>query len=321
MSDTEAPPCDAIVVGAGPAGLSAALYLARFRRSTLVLHDGRARALRIPLTHNAPGFPEGVTGSELVARMGEHAARYGATIAQGHIVRAERVDGLFRLTGSEGEQWQARALILATGLELNQIDLPWEVHEAAIRAGVLRYCPVCDGHEHIDKAIAVIGCDEQGAAEALFLRTYSERITLLPRSFPELAADEREQLRAAGVRVIESPVVRHLPHADGFDIDLADGERLRFDVVYPALGTQPRSGLARMLGLAIEEDGCIPADALTGSAVPGLYCAGDVLVGLDQISVAMGHGAVAATKAHNWLREQDGEALHHAPAPQTGALP
>lgn len=309
MPNADTLPWDSIVVGAGPAGLSAALYLARFRRRTLVIHDGRARAERIPLTHNAPGFPEGVSGPELVARMADHAAEYGAAITEAHLVRAERVEGMFHLTDADGKLWRARTVILATGLELNQIDLPWDVHEAAIAAGVLRYCPICDGFEHIDKAIGVVGCDSQGAAEALFLSTYSKDITLLPRSFAELGEAEHDRLRAAGVRVIESRIARHLPHAEGFDVVLDDGSRLGFDIVYPALGTRPRSALASDLGLAIGEDGCVAADCVTGSPVPGLYCAGDVIEGLDQISVAMGHGAVAATKAHNWMRECDDETL------------
>lgn len=300
---------DCIVVGAGPAGWSAALYLARFRRRVLVVHDGRSRAARIPRTHNAPGFPDGVTGTELLQRMQAHAERYGAEVLQAEVVSAARrgaVEG-FTLVLADGRELQAEALILATGLRLEQIPLPHEVHEAAIAAGVLRYCPVCDGYEHIGHRIAVIGCDGQGAAEALFLRTFSDDITLLPRSHDELSSDERKALAAAGITVVARPVTGYAPCSDRFDIHVEGaGEALSFDVVYPALGCRQRTELAVMLGLSVDENGSTDVRSPFGTPVPGLYCVGDIVDGLDQISVAMGHGAIAATRAHNWLRERPG---------------
>ena len=300
---------DCIVVGAGPAGWSAALYLARFRRRVLVVHDGRSRAARIPKTHNAPGFPDGVTGPELLERMQRHAQRYGAEIREAEVVEAthEGTDPGFTLTLADGQQLAGRALVLATGLQLEQIPLPHDVHEAAITDGVLRYCPVCDGYEHIGQRVAVIGCDGQGAAEALFLRTFSDDITLLPRSNDELSSDERVQLEGAGITIVTRPVVRYEPCADRFDIHVEGGAApLSFDVVYPALGCRQRNELAVMLGLAVDDRGSTDVRSPFGTQVPGLYCVGDIVDGLDQISVAMGHGAIAATRAHNWLREREG---------------
>ena len=94
------------------------------------------------------------------------------------------------------------------------------------------------------------------------------------------------------------------PRGDGFDVQLEGVDApLAFDVVYPALGTRQRTELAAALGLRLDDAGAVPATAPLGTAVPGLYCAGDIVDGLDQISVAMGHGAAAATRAHNWLRQ------------------
>lgn len=307
-------PWDCIVVGAGPSGWSAALYLARFRRRVLVVHDGRSRAARIPRTHNAPGFPDGVAGPELLQRMQAHAERYGAEVLEAEVVAAgHRGEGRgqgFTLALKDGRPLHARTLVLATGLRLEQIPLPDDVHEAAIAAGVLRYCPVCDGYEHIGHRVAVIGCDGQGAAEALFLRTFSEDITLLPRRYDELTDDERMQLAAAGITIVDRPVVRYEPSPGRFDIHVEGVESpLAFDVVYPALGCRQRTELAVMLGLEVDENGSIDVRSPFGTRVPGLYCVGDIVDGLDQISVAMGHGAIAATRAHNWLRERDGSSL------------
>ena len=301
---------DIVIVGAGPAGLSAALYAARFCRSTLVLHDGNTRALRIPLTHNAPGFDAGISGPDLIDRMTRHAAQYGARFEEAHVADIKKTDGLFVLEDDKGRQWQARSLILATGLHLNQIELDYETHEEAIAHGVLRYCPVCDGFEHRDARIGVVGCDISGAAEALFLSGYSDKVTLLPRRDVELDAEQRAELDAAGVSTVTHPIVRYAPSEEEMAVYVeGEAEPLRFDVIYPALGTKPRNDLAALLGLSLNEAGKVSADTPFETPVPGLYCAGDIVEGLDQISVAMGHGAVAATKAHNWLRKREGETV------------
>ena len=309
MSGDTEQPWETIIVGAGPAGLTAALYLARYRRRVLVLHDGTARALQIPLTHNVPGFAEGIAGSDLIDRMSRHAIAFGAQIERVRVTAASSVDDLFILIGAEGRIWQSRALILATGLRLNEIPLAPDVHQAAIDAGVLRYCPICDGYEHIDTRIGVIGCDTQGAAEALFLRRYSCDVTLIPKSHAELSLSELRQLQDAGISVIRSPARAYRVGKDEILVETAAGARLTFDVIYPALGSRPRIELAEALGIEPDSNGCLPADTPFETIVPGLYSAGDVVAGLDQINVAISHGAIAATKAHNWLRDQDGEAL------------
>ena len=296
---------DVVVIGAGPAGLTAALYLARYRRKVLVLHDGKSRALRIPLTHNAPGFPEGVRGPDLIARMSRHAVQYGAAIQEAEVAAIKAVAGGFNLHLADGSTLVSRAVILATGVDLNQVDLPEAVHEAAIRAGVLRYCPVCDGYEHIGKRIGVIGCDTNGAAEALFLRGYSQNLTLMPLNRPELSSAEARDVADAGIRLETGALLALQPGVDDITVRLDTGASLTFDVIYPALGCRPRSILAEQLGLDLTEAGCVTSDSVFVSRVEGVFAAGDLVEGLDQISVAMGHGAVAATRAHNWLREQE----------------
>jgi thioredoxin reductase (NADPH) len=307
---------DCIIVGSGPAGLTAAMYMARFRRAVLVLHDGKARALRIPKTHNAPGFPDGISGVDLIARMTRHAVKFGAKISEAEVISTQRNADVFELVAKDGGTWITRSLILATGIVLNEIEMDHDEHEAAIAAGILRYCPICDGFEHIDEAIGVVGCDSQGAAEALFLRQYSANITLVPNNFAELDPPELKAMRDAGINVKEPPLDRLQPLDDRINLYLCgDDAPLSFDVIYPALGVRPRSELARSLGLDILETGEVAVEAPFGTPVDGLYAAGDVVKGLDQISVAMGHGAIAATKAHNWLRERDGHVLSVGESP------
>lgn len=299
---------DVVVIGAGPAGLTAALYLGRYHRKVVVLHDGTSRALRCPETHNAPGFPDGITGKDLVARMTRHAETYGAEIIQAEVTRVER-EGKGFVVRAGDQTWRARAVILATGVSINQIEMPQDQHEQAIADGVLRYCPVCDGYEGTDRALGVIGCDSSGAAEALFLRQFSDRIILMPLSHSELTADEQRQLDTAGVVVTQGALDRLEPNDRTMVVHLENGGRVEVDVLYPALGMTPRSDIVRGLGVEINAAGCLGETTIFGSRVPGFYAAGDVVEGLDQISVASGHGAIAATKAHNWLRDQDNETL------------
>jgi thioredoxin reductase (NADPH) len=299
---------DCLIVGAGPGGLSAALYMARFLRRVLVLHDGTSRTLRISKTHNVPGFPDGVAGPDLIERMTEHATRFGAVVREAEVVSASRVGNMFEVQTREGERMSAPALILATGLFMNQISLPHDVHEAAMCAGVVRYCPICDGYEHGNDRIAVVGCDEQGAKEALFLRRYSSDITLIPRAFDELDSQERRELEQAGITTVEHALDHFELNDDTMLVYLqGQGKPLVFDVVYPALGTRQRTQLAQSLGIVLNDQGAVDARSPYGTTVAGLYCIGDIVDGLDQISVAMGHGAIAATKAHNYLRTMESE--------------
>lgn len=307
---TEPPRVDALVIGAGIAGLTAAMYLGRYRRAVTVIHDGASRALRIPHTHNAPGFPEGVSGATLIERMTRHAAEYGASIVTGRVTAITRDGDGFRAEIEGAPARTARSVILATGIQLNEVDLPREVHEQALRDHVLRYCPICDGYEATGKALGVLGHDSNGAAEALFLRQYSDDIVLMPLHHPELEPAQAAELTRAGIRLERGALEALEPSADRMTIRLEGGRAIAVDILYPALGCSPRSELAMSLGLLKGDNGCVDPRSPFGTAsAPGVYAAGDLVEGLDQISVAMGHGAIAATKAHNWLRERDNETL------------
>mgnify|MGYP003575813190 CR=1 FL=1 len=311
-SDRKAPAVDVLVVGAGPAGLTAGLYLARFRRRVLIVHDGRSRALWVPRSRNVPGFPDGIIGADLIARMSDHAMRYGAKIAEGRvaeIVRREN-DGGFRARLESGAAIDARGLILATGVDTNLANLDSGDHKMAVRSGVLRYCPICDGFEHNEERIAVLGSDLHGAAEAMFLRQYSSDVTLIPKWQVALTDAQRGELAASGVDILEGRVMRLAATEDAMFVTIeGEAKPRRFDTLYPAFGSTPRSELAAMLGPLIDPNGCLPFTAFSDGLLPGVYAAGDVVAGLDQISVATGQAAMAATRLHNWLREQEGHVM------------
>jgi len=220
---------DCLIVGGGPAGLTAAIYLARFHLEVLVVDGGNSRAMLIPKTRNHAGFPEGITGPNLLRRMSQQARIYGARVVEGN------VDALL----PEGEGFRAIG-------SMSEMVAP-------------------------------------GAAHAL-------------------DPGQRDALVEAGVRLVDGPTGGFELSGDRIRMDSAAGV-LAFASIYPALGSAIRSELGVALGAETSSDGCLLVDAHQRTSVAGLYAAGDVVKGLDQISHAMGEGGVAATTIRNDLAE------------------
>ena len=294
---------DTLVVGGGPAGLTAAIYLARFHLKLRVIDAGDSRAEWIPLSHNHAGYPEGISGHDLVRNMRAQAARYGAVAERGCVERLTLADGIYRAETSLGPI-TARTVLLATGTVNRSPPMPEEEHDAALMRGLLRYCPVCDGYEASDKAIAVLGRDDRGAREALFLRGFSANVTLIDiAGDPGLDKERRAALAEAGIPVVHGPATRVAIDGDKIAVN-AGGACHRFDTLYPALGSDVRSHLAVDVGARLEEDACLAVDDHCRTGVVGLYAAGDVVEGLDQISTAMGQAGIAATTIRNDLNRE-----------------
>jgi len=294
-------PRDCVVIGGGPAGLTAAIYLGRFRRNVLMVDGGWSRAEWITLSHNLPGFPDGIEGPALLERMRKQARFYGATLKQGYIDTLQRSDdGLFTLT-VDGAPVTSRTVILATGVVENKPPL---AHLAdAVKRGLIRTCPICDGYESIDKCIAVIGDSEHAAAEALFLRTYTGALTLLMvGDTPGLSPDTRRALDAAGIGVSHLGIGSlHLQDDGVTALSTEDGQVHRFDAVYTAFGTTSQTQLAKALDARLDAAGRLYVSEHQETSIGGLFAAGDVVRGLNQISVADGEAAIAATAVHNRL--------------------
>jgi thioredoxin reductase (NADPH) len=192
-------------------------------------------------------------------------------------------------------------VLLATGVVNNRPRISDEDHPVALSRGLLRYCPICDGYEVTDRNIAVIGTGDRGTREALFLRGYSKRVSLIaPDGAHELGADHKKQLRDAAVHLVQGPASQVAIGDRAITIATPAGP-LSFDTLYPALGSTTRSELARDLGAEMSDDGCLIVDTHQRTSIEGFYAAGDVVLGLDQISHAMGEGGVAATTIRNDL--------------------
>jgi thioredoxin reductase (NADPH) len=295
---------DCIIVGAGPAGLTAAIYLARFHLSIRLFDCGSSRAALIPRTHNHAGYPEGIAGTALLARMLEQAELYGSVREPLEVARIEPLDQGFAVH-ADGRTFPARSVLLATGVVNHRPEgLDDTLHGEALARGLLRYCPICDGYEVTDKRVGVIGTGDHGMREALFLRGYTADVTLIaPGAEHELDAGCAAALDEAGVARIDGPCGNYAIEDDRMVVDTASGQ-LAFDSIYPALGSRIRSDLAVAAGAQASEDGCLEVDDHQRTSIPGLFAAGDVVKGLDQISHAMGEAGVAATTIRNMLAEQ-----------------
>jgi thioredoxin reductase (NADPH) len=287
---------DCLVIGGGPAGLLAAVYLGRYRRSVQVIDAGESRAATIPESHNYPGF-FGISGPELLRRLNAQARQYGAEVLSG-LVTSLRKDGNTFVATVAGSDVNARYIILATGL----IDHcpPIEGQPAHRLPDVVRFCPICDGYEAIDRRVGVLGDIKNGGKKAVFLRTYTKDVLLF---LTETTEDEawREKLKKADVKVVGE--LKQIRHASENTVTVMTqwGESYEIDALYPALGCTVRSDFATELGASSSEDGNLVVDDHQRTTVDGLYAAGDVVTDLHQLSVAFGHATIAATDIHNKL--------------------
>jgi len=300
MNDTT----DCIIIGAGPAGLTAAIYLARFHLSIRMFDCGSSRAAMIPTTHNHAGYPGGIAGRDLLSRMHEQARTYGAT-CEAATVTAIEPDGQEFIVRTDRSATRARTVLLATGVVNHRpAGMDDALHDTALARGLLRYCPICDGYEVTDRKVGVIGTSAHGMREALFLRGYTADVTLIaPDSDHDLDDSCLARLDAAGIARVDGPCGDYRIDGDRLVVRTAEGERA-FDSVYPALGSRIRSELAVAAGARATDDGCLEVDDHQRTSIPGLFAAGDVVKGLDQISHAMGEAGVAATTIRNLLDER-----------------
>jgi thioredoxin reductase (NADPH) len=294
---------DCLVVGGGPAGLIAAIYLARFHRSVRVVDAGGSRASLIPTSHNYPGFPDGISGRELLVRLREQARRYGAQLTPGEVDHLERTPSAIFAARAGPESIESRTVLLATGAMDVEPSLP-NITDA-IRTGLVRHCPICDGFEVTGKRVAVIGRGVKGANEARFLRHYTDKLTLFTIGTPhEIGDEDRRSLEACGIDVVDD-MLAEVCTQDGAIVGLQtrSGRMYSFDSLYSALGTRVRSDLARVLGADCDATGQVIVNDKLRTTIAGAYAAGDVANDLNQIAVGAGHAAIAATCIHNLLRE------------------
>jgi thioredoxin reductase len=297
---------DCIVVGAGPAGLSASLFLARYRRRTLTFHHNSPRN---EYAHGVHGFlgHHGISPAELLARGRDEVVTHGGLIIEGCVTRIERLSNehfrLYTANGNENSRtFDARRILLATGLRDLTPDCPgfrdfygFSVH----------HCPDCDGYESIDKRIAVLGSGTKTVGFALSLLTWTNKITLITEEKPPLSEDDRAKLAEFDISVRDQSI-------EALDGDFkskqlqriifSDGDVLECEALFFNLGTEPASNLHQMLGCRLDEScGLIWVDQTRQTSVEGVYAAGDITPNSQLAIVAAAEGAMAAIHIHDSL--------------------
>jgi thioredoxin reductase len=280
---------DCIVVGAGPAGLSAALTLGRARRRVLVLDSGAPRNFAAREMHGVLGH-DGLEPAALRARGAEELGRYGIEVLPAEVepARARLVAG-----GVEVEGEAARTLILATGM-LDEIPSAPGFDE--IYGVSAHTCPYCDGWEHRDERIAVLAPVLGGAHLGRLLRQWSGDVVVLTDGGPGVDAGEEAELAAVGVPVMREPVERFVASSGRLSaIELAGGRTLERDALFFHIGMRPRTALAAALGCALDDRGYVVAAAQDRqTTVDRVYAAGNCADGMHNVPLAVADGVRAA---------------------------
>lgn len=303
---------DAIVIGAGPCGLTAALYLAREGVDTLVIERSGIGG-QVGTTHlldNFPGFDEGIGGAAFADRLGRQARRFGVEIAQAHEVATINREGPYlRVTTTDGAEYGTKAVLLATGARYRRLGVPGE--EELIGVNV-HFCATCDGPFYQGKDVLVIGGGNSGFEEGLFLTRFANRVDII-EFLPEVKASRILQEKVASLpnmSVTVNHAVKELRGKRRLETlvveDRATGElkELHPDGVFVFIGLTPNSQL--VVGQTeVDSGGFVVTDKTLMTQLPGLFAAGDVRSGATkQAASAAGEGATAALMIRGYLREQ-----------------
>jgi thioredoxin reductase len=295
---------DCIVVGAGPAGLNAALVLGRARRRVLVLDGAHPRNHATHEMHGVLGH-DGLDPAQLRARGRAELARYGVEVVTAEVEEAEALDGAVRLTSVRGAD-VARTVLLATGMLDEVPDIPGF---GDVWGSSAHTCPYCDGFEHRDERLAVLAAGARGEHLAVLLRQWSDDVVLLTNGPHDLAADQLGRVHALGIRITETPVVAL--DGDGAGrlrrIRLVDGEALDRDALFFYVGWQLRTEIARMLGCEQRNDGSIAVDADQATTVDRIYAAGNCVDPRALVPAAAGAGVTAAVAINARLSFEDAD--------------
>ena len=294
---------DCIIVGAGPAGLNAALVLGRARWHVLVLDNGSPRNYATHEMHGVLGH-DGLDPAELRARGRTELARYGVQVVTLEVQDAEALDGAVRVTCA-GRTELARTVLLATGMLDELPDIPGF---ADVWGTSAHTCPYCDGFEHRDERLAVLATGDRGEHLAVLLRQYSDDVVLLSNGPHKLATDQLARVNAVGIPVIDTPVVG-LDSRDGRlrRVRLGDGQTLARDALFFYVGWRLRNDVARSLGCELRDDGSIAVDANQATTVDRVYAAGNCTEPRALVPTAAGSGVTAAVTINARLCFEDAD--------------
>jgi thioredoxin reductase (NADPH) len=298
---------DVIVVGGGPAGLSASIYASRMGLSTVVLERELlgGRAVQAHEVWNYPGFPQGIQGPKLAERMIRQAKKLGARLMELEEVVELKLLQEPKEILARGNQFRSTAVILATGSQRKKLLLPGETE--LLGRGV-SYCPTCDGPLFRERIVAVVGSGNEAFEDALYLASLARKVFLITHT-PEITAENalvQQVKREVNIEVIEAKL--DAIHGDNVVTSIAfrpfserEKRRTKLDGVFIAVGAVPMTSLFGKAGIVMDKGGCVMVDRRQATNLGGVLAAGDCTCGGMQIVTAVGEGAMAAMQAHQYI--------------------
>ena len=297
-------PWDAVVIGGGIAGLSAAIYLARAKRQTLVLDAGKSLAKWEPDVENYLGFPQGIAGEELLARGRQQAGHYGAELVEDSVEELRHAPRhVFQAVGRQGV-YEARRVLVATGLYHLPPDIPG-VSECLGHS--MFFCKDCDGHRCEGKRIGIFGWNNEAVEYGLGMLLYSPCVFIFQNGHPAQWSERHKQwLREYEIPVFTEDVV-DVHHCDGHVqwLEVTGGARVELDALFTTRGDVYHNRLARQVGAELDAEGVVLVNQRMETSVPGVYAAGCVTPANCQMIIAAGDGATAAQAINRSLFEED----------------
>ena len=298
---------DVIIIGAGPAGLTAGIYTSRHGHSTLILHSGKigGRALEAHMIENYPGFPQGLTGAELMKLFHEQATKFGVEIKLETVIGlSDAVD--YKIVSTRGGYHQGKTVVIATGIQRKQLSVPGEME---FKGRGVSYCAICDGPFFKEKVVAVVGSGNEAVIDALHLTDTASKVIAIPgkkgysENYPELAAlrlnPKVEVLEGCDIaEIIGGEFVTNLKLTSG------KVENIDVDGVFILLEHVATSNILVEAGVDADEGGCVIVDRSQQTNIPGVFAAGDCSCLGWQVITAAGDGAKAALTAMKYLKQR-----------------
>lgn len=302
---------DLVVVGAGPAALSAAIYSSREDIGTLLFEKGAIGGLAAVTdwVDNYPGFADGVAGLELAEAMRKQAERFGAKIELGEVLSLKKDSNFIKLDTTSGEI-TAKAVLIATGSEYRKIGVPGEME---FYARGVHYCATCDGAFYRDKKLIVVGGGNSAVQEGIFLTRFATHIDMLVRSSLKASdvlikeLDKHKDKITVHLGVTTDEIIGENGHVTKV-VGTKDGKKVDFttDGVFVFVGLDPNTKFLDGSGIELDERKFIKSDARLMTNVPGIFVAGDVRSGATlQIASATGEGATAALMIREYLENHE----------------
>ncbi|MEZ0394384.1 MAG: FAD-dependent oxidoreductase [Desulfurococcaceae archaeon] len=307
---------DVVVVGGGPAGLTAALYSARYGLRTVVItKDVGGYMSEAPLVDDYPGLPE-IAGSSLAKRFADHVAKYGVPIEIGEVVNVERDGAYWVVETGDGRTWRGKAVIMAVGSKKRKLGVPGE-DEFSGRG--VSYCATCDGPLFRGKVVAVVGGGNSALTSALYLAKLCSRVYLIHRrnEFRALDVYVKEARNAGNIVMLLNTVVKEIigdEKVRGIKVaNVVTGEEtvLEVDGVFVEIGLEPPREFFERIGLEVDESGHANVNVDMSTNLPGIFVAGDAAGGphkyrFEQILTAAAEGAIAADSAFKYILKNFG---------------